>query len=186
MVQGLTMQMGGQAHEIAAKVDHCVRGMVGGSGASLFEELGIYYIGPVDGHNVEDLVYLLKQVKAMPTPGPVLIHVITEKGKGYPPAEIAADKMHGKKPSLYPYPFHIFTFTIVKQKAEFGHRSSEIRPKVRETDKEEDGNSFLYAILRRFIDSRSRERREDHSNSCRHGRWHWSQLFPETISQSLL
>lgn len=102
------MQIGGQAHEIAAKVDHCVRGMVAGtgSGASLFEELGIYYIGPVDGHNVEDLVYILKQVKAMPTPGPVLIHVVTEKGKGYPPAEIAADKMHGT-------PNYLFNFKLV-------------------------------------------------------------------------
>lgn len=96
LVQGLTKQMGGQAHEIAAKLDHCMKGIVGGSGASLFEELGIYYIGPVDGHDVEDLVYVLKRVKSMPAPGPVLIHVVTEKGKGYPPAEIAADKMHGK------------------------------------------------------------------------------------------
>ncbi|KAG6587773.1 putative 1-deoxy-D-xylulose-5-phosphate synthase 2, chloroplastic, partial [Cucurbita argyrosperma subsp. sororia] len=93
--KGLTKQIGGQAHEIAAKLDHCMKGIVGGSGASLFEELGIYYIGPVDGHDVEDLVYVLKQVKSMPAPGPVLIHVVTEKGKGYPPAEIAADKMHG-------------------------------------------------------------------------------------------
>ncbi|KAG7035723.1 putative 1-deoxy-D-xylulose-5-phosphate synthase 2, chloroplastic, partial [Cucurbita argyrosperma subsp. argyrosperma] len=93
--KGLTKQMGGQAHEIAAKLDHCMKGIVGGSGASLFEELGIYYIGPVDGHDVEDLVYVLTQVKSMPAAGPVLIHVVTEKGKGYPPAEIAADKMHG-------------------------------------------------------------------------------------------
>ncbi|KAE8653156.1 probable 1-deoxy-D-xylulose-5-phosphate synthase 2, chloroplastic [Cucumis sativus] len=93
--KAVSKQMGGETHGIAAKVEHCVRGMVGGTGASLFEELGIYYIGPVDGHNVEDLVYILKQVKAMPASGPVLIHVITEKGKGYPPAEIAADKMHG-------------------------------------------------------------------------------------------
>nr|QTZ19494.1 1-deoxy-D-xylulose-5-phosphate synthase 2b [Bixa orellana] len=93
--KGLTKQIGGQAHEIAAKVDSYMRGMVGGHGACLFEELGLYYIGPVDGHNVEDLVYILNEVKAMPAPGPVLVHVITEKGKGYAPAEIAADKMHG-------------------------------------------------------------------------------------------
>lgn len=73
--------------------------MVGGAGACFFEELGLYYIGPVDGHNVEDLVHILKNVKAMPAPGPVLIHVITEKGKGYAPAEVAADKMHGEYPS---------------------------------------------------------------------------------------
>lgn len=93
--KGFTKQVGGQAHEIAAKVDEYMRGMVGGSNACLFEELGLYYIGPVDGHNVEDLVHILKKVRAMPAPGPVLVHVITEKGKGYAPAEVAADKMHG-------------------------------------------------------------------------------------------
>ncbi|EEF28696.1 probable 1-deoxy-D-xylulose-5-phosphate synthase 2, chloroplastic [Ricinus communis] len=93
--KGITKQIGGQTHEIAAKVDTYVRGMAAGSGASLFEELGLYYIGPVDGHSVEDLVTILKKVKSLPAPGPVLIHVITEKGKGYSPAEVAADKMHG-------------------------------------------------------------------------------------------
>jgi 1-deoxy-D-xylulose-5-phosphate synthase len=95
VAKGLTKQIGEQAHGIAAKVDTYMRGMVGGAGACFFEELGLYYIGPVDGHNVEDLVHILKNVKAMPAPGPVLIHVITEKGKGYAPAEVAADKMHG-------------------------------------------------------------------------------------------
>ncbi|XP_034700178.1 probable 1-deoxy-D-xylulose-5-phosphate synthase 2, chloroplastic isoform X2 [Vitis riparia] len=93
--KGFTKQVGGQAHEIAAKVDEYMRGIVGGSHACLFEELGLYYIGPVDGHNVEDLVHILKKVRVMPAPGPVLVHVITEKGKGYAPAEVAADKMHG-------------------------------------------------------------------------------------------
>lgn len=93
--QGITKQIGGQTHEIAAKVDTYMRGMVAGSGASLFEELGLYYIGPVDGHDVEDLVSILNNVKGMPASGPVLIHVITEKGKGYAPAEAAPDKMHG-------------------------------------------------------------------------------------------
>ncbi|XP_042508656.1 probable 1-deoxy-D-xylulose-5-phosphate synthase 2, chloroplastic [Macadamia integrifolia] len=93
--KGLTKQIGGQAHEVAAKVDEFARGMISASGATLFEELGLYYIGPVDGHNVEDLVSILRKVKEMPAPGPVLIHIITEKGKGYPPAEAAADKMHG-------------------------------------------------------------------------------------------
>nr|CAC08458.1 1-D-desoxyxylulose 5-phosphate synthase (DXS) [Narcissus pseudonarcissus] len=91
----ITKQIGGQAHEVAAKVDEYARGMISASGASLFEELGLYYIGPVDGHNVEDLVAIFKKVKAMPSPGPVLVHIVTEKGKGYPPAEAAADKMHG-------------------------------------------------------------------------------------------
>lgn len=93
--KGVTKQMGNQAHEVASKVDTYVKGMMGKPGASLFEELGIYYIGPVDGHSMEDLVYIFQKVKEMPAPGPVLIHIITEKGKGYPPAEVAADKMHG-------------------------------------------------------------------------------------------
>ena len=63
---------------------------------SLFEELGLYYIGPVDGHNIDDLVAILNEVKSTKTTGPVLIHVITEKGRGYPYAEKAADKYHGK------------------------------------------------------------------------------------------
>ncbi|KAF3621139.1 putative 1-deoxy-D-xylulose-5-phosphate synthase 2, chloroplastic [Capsicum annuum] len=91
----ITKQIGPQAHEVAAKVDEYARGMISASGSTLFEQLGLYYIGPVDGHNIEDLVTILEKVKSMPAPGPVLIHVITEKGKGYPPAEAAADKMHG-------------------------------------------------------------------------------------------
>ncbi|XP_058067888.1 probable 1-deoxy-D-xylulose-5-phosphate synthase 2, chloroplastic [Magnolia sinica] len=95
VAKGITKTIGGKMHEVAAKVDGFTRGMMAGPGASLFEELGLYYIGPVDGHNVEELVYILDKVKATPTSGPVLIHVITEKGKGYAPAEVAADKMHG-------------------------------------------------------------------------------------------
>nr|AOV62773.1 1-deoxyxylulose-5-phosphate synthase [Morus alba] len=91
----ITKQIGGQAHEVAAKVDEYARGMISASGSTLFEELGIYYIGPVDGHNVEDLVTIFERVKAAPAPGPVMIHIVTEKGKGYPPAEAAPDKMHG-------------------------------------------------------------------------------------------
>ncbi|PON40937.1 Deoxyxylulose-5-phosphate synthase [Parasponia andersonii] len=91
----ITKQIGGPAHEVAAKVDVYARGMISASGSTLFEELGLYYIGPVDGHNVVDLVTIFEKVKAMPAPGPVLIHIVTEKGKGYPPAEAAPDKMHG-------------------------------------------------------------------------------------------
>ncbi|CAI0403859.1 unnamed protein product [Linum tenue] len=93
--KSITKQIGSQAHEVAAKVDEYARGMISASGSTFFEELGLYYIGPVDGHNVEDLVTIFEKVKAMPAPGPVLIHIVTEKGKGYPPAEAAADKMHG-------------------------------------------------------------------------------------------
>ncbi|XP_011011178.1 PREDICTED: probable 1-deoxy-D-xylulose-5-phosphate synthase 2, chloroplastic [Populus euphratica] len=93
--KGITKQIDGQTHQVAAKVDEDARGMISASGSTLFEELGLYYIGPVDGHSIEDLVTIFQNVKAMPAPGPVLIHIITEKGKGYPPAEAAADKMHG-------------------------------------------------------------------------------------------
>nr|ACI43010.1 1-deoxy-D-xylulose 5-phosphate synthase [Stevia rebaudiana] len=93
--KSITKQIGPQAHEVAAKVDEYARGMISASGSTLFEELGLYYIGPVDGHNVEDLVNIFEKVKSMPAPGPVLIHIVTEKGKGYPPAEAAADRMHG-------------------------------------------------------------------------------------------
>ncbi|XP_047310950.1 probable 1-deoxy-D-xylulose-5-phosphate synthase 2, chloroplastic [Impatiens glandulifera] len=93
--KSLTKQIGPGAHEVAAKVDEYARGMISATGSTLFEELGLYYIGPVDGHNIEDLVTIFQRVKEMPAPGPVLIHIVTEKGKGYPPAEAAADKMHG-------------------------------------------------------------------------------------------
>ncbi|XP_054809462.1 probable 1-deoxy-D-xylulose-5-phosphate synthase 2, chloroplastic isoform X2 [Prosopis cineraria] len=93
--KSITKHIGGQTHELASKVDEYARGMISASGSTLFEELGLYYIGPVDGHNIEDLVSIFQKVKAMPAPGPVLIHVVTEKGKGYPPAEAADDKMHG-------------------------------------------------------------------------------------------
>lgn len=97
ILQGVSKQIGGPMHEIASKVDEYARGMISGSGSTLFEELGLYYIGPVDGHNVDDLVAILNDVKSTKTPGPVLIHVVTEKGRGYPYAERAADKYHGKR-----------------------------------------------------------------------------------------
>nr|XP_018681712.1 PREDICTED: probable 1-deoxy-D-xylulose-5-phosphate synthase 2, chloroplastic isoform X1 [Musa acuminata subsp. malaccensis] len=93
--KSITKQIGGPTHEVAAKVDEFARGLISANGSSLFEELGLYYIGPVDGHNLEDLVTIFQDVKSMPAPGPVLIHIVTEKGKGYPPAEAAPDKMHG-------------------------------------------------------------------------------------------
>ncbi|KAK9139473.1 hypothetical protein Scep_009154 [Stephania cephalantha] len=95
VAKGVTKQIGGPVHELAAKVDEYTRGMISGSGSSLFEELGLYYIGPVDGHNIDDLLAILKEVKSTKSTGPVLIHVVTEKGRGYPYAEKAADKYHG-------------------------------------------------------------------------------------------
>ncbi|CAK8530969.1 unnamed protein product [Lathyrus sativus] len=70
-------------------------GMISSSGSTLFEELGLCYIGPLDGHNIDDLVAILDKVKSTEKTGPVLIHVVTKKGFGYPYAERAADKYHG-------------------------------------------------------------------------------------------
>ncbi|XP_024526113.1 probable 1-deoxy-D-xylulose-5-phosphate synthase, chloroplastic isoform X2 [Selaginella moellendorffii] len=95
VAKGVTKQIGGHMHQLAAKVDEYARGMISGTGATFFEELGLYYIGPVDGHRIDDLITILKEVKAAETIGPVLIHVVTEKGHGYPYAERAADKYHG-------------------------------------------------------------------------------------------
>jgi len=64
------------------------------TGGTLFEELGFYYVGPIDGHNLDHLLPVLKNVRDMPR-GPVLVHIVTKKGKGYPPAEAADDKYHG-------------------------------------------------------------------------------------------
>ncbi|NWG72227.1 MAG: 1-deoxy-D-xylulose-5-phosphate synthase [Parvularculaceae bacterium] len=68
------------------------RGMM--TGGTLFEELGFYYVGPIDGHNLDHLIPVLENVRDMED-GPVLVHVVTKKGKGYAPAEEAADKGHG-------------------------------------------------------------------------------------------
>ncbi|CAF2128384.1 hypothetical protein BRARA_C03837 [Brassica rapa] len=93
--KGMTKKIGGSMHRLASKVDENARGMISGAGSTLFEELGFYYIGPVDGHNLDDLVSILKEVKSTRTSGPVLIHVVTEKGHGYPYAERGDDKYHG-------------------------------------------------------------------------------------------
>lgn len=64
-------------------------------GGTLFEELGFYYVGPIDGHNLDHLLPILKNVRDVETPGPILVHVVTQKGKGYLPAEQSADRFHG-------------------------------------------------------------------------------------------
>jgi len=79
--------------EAAGKLDEYARGMV--TGGTLFEELGFYYVGPIDGHNLEHLLPVLKNLRDEHEPGPVLIHVVTEKGHGYSHAEQSADKYHG-------------------------------------------------------------------------------------------
>jgi len=77
--------------DMARKAEEYARGMA--TGGTFFEELGFYYVGPIDGHNMEHLIPVLKNVKHI-TDRPVLVHVVTQKGKGYAPAESAADKHH--------------------------------------------------------------------------------------------
>jgi 1-deoxy-D-xylulose-5-phosphate synthase len=79
-------------HRAARKTDEFARGMA--MGGTLFEELGFYYVGPIDGHNLEQLIPVLENVRDAGQ-GPCLVHVVTQKGKGYAPAEAAADKYHG-------------------------------------------------------------------------------------------
>ncbi len=78
---------------VARRAEEYARGMV--TGGTLFEEFGFFYVGPIDGHNLEHLLPVLKNVRDSQETGPVLIHVVTQKGKGYGPAEQAADKYHG-------------------------------------------------------------------------------------------
>jgi len=76
----------------AARAEEFTRGFW--TGGTLFEELGFYYVGPIDGHNLDHLLPVLRNVKKMRN-GPILVHVVTQKGKGYGPAEESADKYHG-------------------------------------------------------------------------------------------
>lgn len=79
--------------EAAKKAEEAARSAIGHG--TLFEELGFYYVGPIDGHNLDELVPILKNLRNTDQQKPVLLHVLTKKGKGYGPAESAPDKMHG-------------------------------------------------------------------------------------------
>ena len=76
----------------ARRAEEYARGIA--MGGTLFEELGFYYVGPIDGHNLDHLIPVLENVRDAKN-GPILVHVVTQKGKGYPPAEASADKYHG-------------------------------------------------------------------------------------------
>ncbi len=108
----------------AGKAEDLLRGIV--TGGTLFSELGFYYIGPVDGHDIDNLVQILDNVKNSSHQGPILIHVRTQKGKGYKPAEESGDKYHGvskfnvatgeqsKSKSYAPSYTKVFAETLIK------------------------------------------------------------------------
>ncbi|MEY4844056.1 MAG: hypothetical protein RL312_337 [Pseudomonadota bacterium] len=77
----------------ARRADEYARGLL--TGGTLFEELGFYYVGPVDGHDLDHLLPILRNLRDTDHQGPILLHVVTQKGKGYAPAETAPDKYHG-------------------------------------------------------------------------------------------
>lgn len=111
-------------HEPARKTEEFARSFF--TGGTLFEELGFYYVGPIDGHNLDHLLPVLDNVRDMGN-GPVLVHVVTKKGKGYEPAENSADKYHGvskfnvitgaqaKAPSNAPSYTSVFAQTLIQE-----------------------------------------------------------------------
>jgi 1-deoxy-D-xylulose-5-phosphate synthase len=88
----ITAKLSRRVHDAAQRAEEYARGMA--MGGTLFEELGFYYVGPIDGHNLDQLIPVLENVRDN-AEGPVLVHVVTKKGHGYAPAEAAADKYHG-------------------------------------------------------------------------------------------
>ena len=108
----------------AGKAEDMLRSMF--TGGTLFNELGFYYIGPIDGHDVDNMVTILENIKNTKYDGPILIHAITKKGKGYEPAEQSGDKYHGvskfnvvtgeqsKKKSNAPSFTKVFANTLIK------------------------------------------------------------------------
>jgi 1-deoxy-D-xylulose-5-phosphate synthase len=82
----------GPIERTVRRADEFARGML--TGGTLFEQLGFYYVGPIDGHNLDHLLPVLRNVRDADEPGPILLHAITRKGHGYAPAEASADKLH--------------------------------------------------------------------------------------------
>lgn len=79
--------------DVNKRIDEYARGIV--SGGTLFEELGFFYVGPIDGHDLDNMIPILEKLRDSDSNKPVLLHIKTNKGQGYPPAESASDKMHG-------------------------------------------------------------------------------------------
>jgi len=108
----------------ALRAEEYARGLI--TGGTMFEELGFYYVGPIDGHNLDHLLPVLCNVRDAKA-GPILVHVVTQKGKGYPPAETSADKYHGvvsfdvatgaqqKSKSVAPAYTKVFAESLIKE-----------------------------------------------------------------------
>jgi len=92
-VKSITSVLSKRFKDKAGKAEEFIRDIV--SGGTLFNELGFYYVGPIDGHNLDSLIPVLNNVKNSKYEGPILIHAVTKKGKGYKPAEDSRDKYHG-------------------------------------------------------------------------------------------
>ena len=122
--KSITGKMPRVIHETARKTEEFARSFF--TGGTLFEELGFFYVGPIDGHNLNDLVDVLQNVRDHES-GPVLIHAVTKKGKGYVPAESSADKYHGvskfnvitgaqaKAPSNAPSYTNVFAEALIQE-----------------------------------------------------------------------
>jgi 1-deoxy-D-xylulose-5-phosphate synthase len=92
--RGIANHLPRRIHEQAVRAEEFTRNMIT-HGGTLFEELGFYYAGPIDGHNLHHLLPVLRNMRDTNRKGPILLHVVTQKGKGYHPAETSADKYHG-------------------------------------------------------------------------------------------
>jgi 1-deoxy-D-xylulose-5-phosphate synthase len=122
--KSITGKMPRLIHEAARKTEEFARSFF--TGGTLFEELGFFYVGPIDGHNLNDLLDVLENVREAES-GPILIHVVTKKGKGYGPAESSADKYHGvskfnvitgaqaKAPSNAPSYTNVFAESLIQE-----------------------------------------------------------------------
>ncbi|MCO6417928.1 1-deoxy-D-xylulose-5-phosphate synthase [Siccirubricoccus sp. KC 17139] len=93
MMAKLARLFPGPLERAAKRADEYARGLL--TGGTLFEELGFYYVGPIDGHDLDHLLPILRNLRDTEMQGPILLHVVTKKGKGYAPAEASADKYHG-------------------------------------------------------------------------------------------
>ena len=93
-IKSITSKFSKRFKDKAGKAEEFIKDIVTGGG-TLFNELGFYYVGPIDGHNLNNLIKVLNNVKTLKYDGPILIHTVTKKGKGYKPAEDSRDKYHG-------------------------------------------------------------------------------------------